>query len=711
MVAARLGLDGVLAGLANAEGVGTPEITDGYDGTDVLINFGRPYYYDLLIEITRENRVRFEVPRQEVGQGIMTTAAMILADSLDARLEDVDVTLSPAEIRRRGSQMTAASHSTRSLWDPIRVLGGELRARLATAGAERLGVAPETVRTQDTHVVATDGRRVTYGEISETAGRIVPKVAPTPKPLDQLRIVGTPRPRLDARRIATGQVPYVMDIPAQGALPTVLALPATFGATIVSVDDAAVRAMPGVIAVTVIPGMAEVLVPAAVAVTARTFPQAFAAREALKVRWSKGTMDEVSDQQIRESLHSILDPMDSPDPGDGIDAVFEWPYVPHAPMETNDAVADIRPNSAEIWTGAKMPVITLHDLASTLGLREEQVTLHCVQTGGSFGRRIFPDPAIQAAQVSQRIGRPVRLMYTRGDDIRHGRCRPASVHHVRVTVRSGEITRYEHRMAGAELDFRHGLGEAFTAQGARDHPQDNNRMVFDFTQKMPYNVGLTSLSLREKSYGVPTGAWRAVYSGTVSTVNEIVIDELARKLGRDEYEFRRARLDNERSRAVLDRVAREGQWGKDMPAGTAQGLGMHDEYKSRVAFLMECDARGPEPRITRVTVAVDPGRVINPKGLESQLMAVTMDGIAVAFSAAVHIERGAIRETGLEAYHWARMYNSPFDITVHILPPTTDVPGGAGELGFPAACAAAANAWARATGRAPRRFPINEHPD
>ncbi len=146
-----------------------------------------------------------------------------------------------------------------------------------------------------------------------------------------------------------------------------------------------------------------------------------------------------------------------------------------------------------------------------------------------------------------------------------------------------------------------------------------------------------------------------------------------------------------------------------MPAGTAQGIGMHDEYKSRIAFLMECDARGPEPRITKVTIAVDPGRVVNPKGLESQLMGVTMDGISLVFRAALHVDNGMTRETGFADYHWGRMNHSPFEINVHILPPTQEVPGGAGELGIPAACAAAANSWARATGEKPRRFPINEY--
>jgi isoquinoline 1-oxidoreductase beta subunit len=705
-MAARIGLDGATAGLADAEGVAAPEMANVFDGTDYLVTTGQPYYYDLLIEITAGNRVRFEVPRQEVGQGVITTAAMILADNLDARLDDVDATLSPAEVRRRTSQFTAGSHSTRSLWDPIRVLAGELRARLATAGAERLGVAPDTVRTEDTHVVAADGRRVTYGEISEAAARTVPRVPVTPKPLERLKIVGTPRSRLDARQIVTGTMRYAMDLAVPDALPAVLALPATYGAGIVSIDDTAARAVPGVVGVTAIPGMSEILLSPAVAVVATTFRQAIAGRDALRVQWSPGTMDDVSDQQISDSLRSILDPMTSPDPGDGIDATFEWPYVPHAPMETNDAVADVRAGHAEIWTGAKLPVVSLQDVARTLGLAEGQVTLHCVPAGGSFGRRVFHDAAVHAAQISQRLGRPVRLMATRDDDLRHGRCRPASVHRVRATVRNGEIVSYEHRMAGAELDFRHGLGDALTADGAQKDPQGYNQSVFNLTQKMPYRVGRTSLSLRETPYAVPTGVFRSVYSGTMATVNEIVIDELARRMGRDEYEFRRERLDSDRARAVLTTVAHEGRWGRPMPDGTAQGLGLHDEYKSVVAYLMECDARGPQPRITRVTIAVDPGRVVNPRGLESQLMAVTMDGIALAFSAAVHIDHGLIRESGLDTYRWTRMHQSPLEIKVHILAPTAAVPGGAGELGVPAATAAAANAWARATGRAPRRFPI-----
>jgi isoquinoline 1-oxidoreductase beta subunit len=420
-------------------------------------------------------------------------------------------------------------------------------------------------------------------------------------------------------------------------------------------------------------------------------------------------MDDMSDKELSELLYSMLDPVTAPDTGVGIDAFFEWPYVSNAAMETNDAIADVKADRAELWTGAQMPVIILHRVAETLGFNDEQVTLHVVPSGGGFGRRQFYDPALQAAQVSQRIGRPVKLMYTRSDDTRQGRNRPASVHHVRVTVRNSDVQSFEHRMAAPELDLRNGLGERLSARSAESNPWGHSQGVFHLTQKVPYKVGATSLSLQEKLLAVPTGAWRAFYSGTVATINEIVIDELARMLGRDEYEYRREMLDNDRARAVLDKVAQEGRWGKKMPAGTAQGIGMHDEFKSVVAFLMECDARGPEPRITKATIAVDVGRVVNPKGLESQLMGVTVDGISVVFRAGLHLDKGRIREGSGVHGTWAWMRHSPFEIDVHILPPTQELPGGVGELGLPAASAAAANAWARATGKKPRRFPIDEH--
>ena len=709
-VGARLGLDGAFGDDVSAGGVGIPEANDAGDLTDYYTVTGAPFAYDLMIEITPENRVRFEVPRAEIGQGVVTAASMMLADNLDVRLADIDAGLSPAEPRRQTGQITGYSRSVRELWDPIRLISAEMRARLATAGADQLGVPAHTVRTEDTHVVATDGRKVAYGTIAAAAAQVkVPKVAPVPKPLDQLKVIGRPHPRIDAREIATGRTAYAMDVSVEGALPTVMALPPTAGGRFVSVDDAAARAMPGVVAVTPVPGRPDILIGGGVAVTAQTFGQAIKARDALNVTWTAGPMDHMSDKEISHLMYSLLEPCHAPVTPEGIDAFFEWPYASNLPMETDTCVADVRADRAELWLGSQTPISTLQYVAEALGFADDQVTLHVVPAGGSFGRRFYADPAILAAQVSQRIGRPVKLMTTRGEDLRHGRSRPAGVHHVRVSVNDGRITSFEHRVAGPLLDLRYGLhGERASARHAATDPKGVNESV-PLIIKVPYAVGATSVSMKVKELAIPTSAFRSVYSGTIGTVNEIVISELARKMGRDEYEFRRELLDSDQYRSVLDKVAHEGQWGRPMPVGTAQGLGMWYEYKSIVAYLMECDAGGERPRITRCTIAVDPGRAVNPRGLESTLMGVTMDAIATVFTAGLHIDRGAVRETGLADYRWSRMFDSPLDIQVHVLAPTADVPGGAGELGLPAACSAAANAWARATGRSVRRFPINEY--
>jgi isoquinoline 1-oxidoreductase subunit beta len=709
-IGARLGLDGAFGnGVSGAE-VGFPEINDVADLTDFYTVAVAPFSYDLMIEITPENRVRFEVPRAEVGQGVITAASMMLADNLDVRLADIDAGLSPAEPRRQTAQITGYSKSVRELWDPIRIIGAEMRARLATAGADHLGVPAHTVRTENTHVIAADGRKVAYGTIAAAAAQLqAPKVAPVPKPFDQLKVIGTPQSRTDAYEIVTGRMRYAMDLPVEAALPTVLALPPTAGARFVSVDDSAARAMPGVVAVTPVPGLPDIRIGGGVAVTAQTFGQAIKARDALAVTWSAGAMDHMSDQEISRLLYSMLEPCNAPATPEGIDAFFEWPYAGNLPMETDDCVADVRGERAEVWLGSQTPISTSQFVAEAVGLRDEQVTLHVVPAGGAFGRRFYANPAVLAAQVSQRIGKPVKLMTTRADDVRHGRSRPAGVHHVRVAVNGGRITSFEHRLAGPLLDLRYGLlGERISAQHAAADPEGNNESV-PIIIKIPYAVGATSVSFKVQELAIPTGAFRSVYSGTVGTINEIVISELARKMNRDEYEFRRELLDGDSYRAVLDKVAHEGQWGRPMAAGTAQGFGMWYEYKSLVAYLMECDVRGPKPRITRCTIAVDPGRAVNPRGLEAALMGATMDAIATVFTAGLHIDRGAVRETGLADYRWTRMFDSPLDIKVHVLAPTADLPGGAGELGFPAAAAAAANAWAGATGHVVRRFPLSEY--
>lgn len=707
-MAAKVGLDKSRpAGAALPEH--SPEAPDFEDFTDIFLATGTPTYYDLLIDIKPDNRVYFEVPRMEVGQGIMTTISMLLADNLDVPLDNIDVALSKAEPRRGAGQITGGSHSTRSLWDPVRVVAAQMKGRLVTAGAERLGVNPRTCRTADGYVIAPNGDKVSYGEVSAAAATITPKVTLAVKDPKEYKIIGAGRVRHNARDLVQGKAPFAMDLPIKGALPTVIAMEKTHGATVVSIDDAEAKKMPGVIAITQIPGMPELLIPGGVAVTAETFGQAKKAKNALKIQWSDGPMDQLSDAQIDDQLGGIIDQVTAPDTGEGlVEGQFRWPYVPHAPMEENDCAADVTADRAEIWGGNKVPISAQRSIARTLGMKEDQVVFHVVPAGGSMGRRLFHDPHVQAAQISQRLGKPVKLQWMREEGIKHGRCRPVSIHNVRATIKGGNVGTFEHRMACAEMDLRHGLGDIISGAVTEYNNAGASQYFFTHSVKLPYKTGLTSLTLKEQLLAKPTAAWRVVYNGQVATINEIMIDELARFMGKDEYEFRREYLDSERHVAVLDKVAQEGQWGRKLPAGVAQGIGMHDEYKSIVAYLVEIDTRGKEPRMTRCTIAVDPAYAINPTGIASNLYGQANDGFSTVFTAGLHVDNGTTRESNFHDYKWGRMFNIAPEMSCHILPQSNATPGGIGELGIPAASGACANAWARATGKKPRNFPLNE---
>jgi isoquinoline 1-oxidoreductase beta subunit len=693
---------------------GTPELTEHQDATDILIQAGTPFYYDLLVEIKPDNRVYLEIPRMDIGQGVMTTISTMMADNLDVPLENMDVALSKAEPKRADAQLTGGSHSTRSLWDPVRVIGAQIRARMTAAAAEQWKVPAGILRTQDGYVIAPDGRKLPYGELTAAAATVTPTEAPRLKKPDEYRLIGQPRPRINARDIATGKATYCMDLNVvEGAVPTIPALWATHGASVVSVDNAAeVMAIPGVIAITQFPGYPEMLIPGGVAISAETFGIAKKAKNALKITWSAGPMDNLSDPQIDDLLATIQDKCVAPDLGEGvIDASFRWPYVSHAPMETNTAVANVTADKVEVWSGPQIPNTAVRNIAKVLGYAENQVVIHIGPRGGAFGRSLFHDAPFQAAQISKLLGKPVKFMWMREEDLKVGRTRPASIHHLRATIKGGQVATFEHRMACPEMDLRHGLGDTISHQLVTHDNGGLDQYFFNASGSghIPYNVGWRSVSLQQHVLAVPSGPWRVVYSGQVCTLNEILIDELARLLGKDEYAFRRELLVSDKHRAVLDKAAHEGQWGRPLPQGVAQGLGMHDEYHSLAAYLMEIDTRGPEPRMTRCTIAVDPGFTVNPQGTTSGMYSAAHDGFAAVFKAALHIENGSTRESNWNDYKWSRMYDSAPEMSCHIIPNTQAEPGGIGELGFPAAAAAAANAWARATGKKPRRFPINEY--
>ena len=682
-------------GAAPAEG----QVADIVDFTDALTIAALPTQHLLVVEVTAANRVVVRLPRAEVGQGITTAAAQIVADEIGARLDDVDVVLEDARPELLFNQLTGGSNTVHALYGPLRAAAAAARARLVTAAARQWGVDARGLETRDTAVVGPGGRNASYGTLSASAAAVTaPAVAPVLKDADDFTIVGQPTTRIDARDIVTGRARYTQDLAIPGALPCVVARPPTLGGTVGTVDDGAARAMPGVVAVT--------RIPTGVAVVAQTFDQALAARDALVVGWRPGPTADLSDADVRARLEVAAPPFTVPPLGAlTVERRFDFAFVPHAPLEVLNCVADVRADRAELWLSAKSPIAAAQAVALTLGLPVDRVTVHVVRGGGSFGRRLFFDPAIEAAQVSRAVGRPVRLLWTRADDMRHGRMRPASHHRARATHLLGQVVSYEHRMGAVKLDGSHGLGELLTGVGF-DALGAVGPTMFLLTQHDLYNLGVQTRLLHEVDLSFPTGSWRSVFSGQVRTVDEVMVDEVARTLGRDPMAFRRARVRSERMRAVLDHVAAAGSWGRPMAAGTAQGVGLHQEYKSVVAFLVELDARDQSrPRVTRAVAAVDVGLAVNPRGLEAQMQGALVDALSVTLQAGVHIDGGAVRESSYTDFRYARMRDTPAEVEVHVMPPTGE-PGGAGELGMPAAAAAVANAWARATGARVRRFPI-----
>ncbi|MGH3799444.1 MAG: molybdopterin cofactor-binding domain-containing protein [Pseudonocardiaceae bacterium] len=709
-IAARWGLDELSPAQANAlPPLPGPTPSDFYDFGDALKAAADPTSDMLRLEVKENGRIVLELPRAEVGQGITTAMAMLVAEEMGATLSDVDVVLSDARPELMFNQLTGGSVSTRELFSPVRLTASEARLRLLRTYAEEFGYRADKLKVRNGAVVAPDGKSASFGSLTTAAAKLgEPVIGPSPKPFDEYTLVGKPTTRKDQRNHITGKTKFCWDMNVPGAKPAIVARAPQVQGTVADFDSDALHKMSGVIDIA--------RIPTGIAIVAETFGQALAAQKAIKAKYGKGAVDGLSDSDIRKQLRAAAPPLTAPKLGQGqldgefVGAEFDWAFVNHAPLEPNSAVADVRADSAEIWSELKSPIIAQSTIAEAVGLPVDKVTVHVVRGGGSFGRRLHFDAALEAAQISKAVGRPVKLMWSRADDMQHGRMRPRAYSQHRFTHADGQILSYEERVCNVETDFRHGLGDALTAAGA--HLPGGNftvaQSVFNLMVTMPYDFGPTTQVLNEVPLDMNTGSWRAVYTGYTHTSREILIDEMAAELGEDPVEFRRKRLKNDRVRAVLDKVATAGGWGRKMPSGHAQGFAINEEHRSAVAVLVEIDATDPKkPRVYKTVMAFDAGLPINPRGLEAQMLSGLNDGISTVLYAGNHIDNGAVRETSYTDFGYAKQRHYPPNVEMYVMPKTTDEPGGAGETTVSAAGGAVANAYARATGTKPRSFPIN----
>lgn len=696
-----------------------PRPSDLYDLSDLLNDAAKPTSNLITVTVNPDGSATFDLPRAEVGQGITTAVAMTIADELDVALDMVHVTLADARPELIWNQLTGGSNSMHSIYTPLRVAAAIARQRLLEAAAVELAADVDRLVAYQGLITAPDGRSLSYAALARAAASTSTTAVNTElKPDSELRLIGTPRTRIDALDVVTGRKQFAMDLEVAGALPTMVCRPPTINGRPIAVNNAdAVRAMPGVTDVAV--------VPTGIAVRGETFGQCIDAVRALDVTWGPGTEEGRSDADVIAELVGAELPMPAaalPLLARTIDVRFTFAFASNSPLETNCAIADVKADSAEIYGCMKSPIVAQQRIASALGLAQNKVKCHVVQGGGSFGRHLFFDAPLEAALISKAMGKPVKLMWHRTDDFRQGRVHPLSMTRVRATYLGNDVLSYQQRHTSVSTDFSHGVGEIISAMLA-DLPNGNlgySQTVFALSQNMPYNFGAVDQLMNEADMGFNTGSMRNIYSPNVTTARELVVDQLAKQMGKDPYQFRREYLKEERMVAVIDKAASVGDWGRPMPAGTAQGIAVHAEYKSRAAVLVELDCRPATvgrsvadgytgPRVTKVVCAVDVGLPINPRGLEAQMLGGIMDGIGLALTFSVHLQSGHLVEGSWDHTFYTRQWNTPFEVRVIVMPRSTGVPGGAGELAVAPSLAAVACAYGRAIGALPTVFPINHN--
>ncbi len=671
----------------------------------------------ITVVVNGDGTASLAVPRAEVGQGMTTAIAMMVAEELDLPLGKVTITLADARPELLMNQLTGGSNSMRSMYIPVRAAAAVARQRLVEVAAATWDTDPALLTTRHGVITAPEGQTATYGELAApAAARTTLTVTAQLKPQSAFTILGTPQGRIDARDIVTGRKQFTMDLQVPGAKPTMVARPPTINGTVVSVNNvAAVLAMPGV---TDVAALAH-----GVAIRAEAFGQCIDAIQVIDVTWGPGTVDGQSDDTVEAQLKAALPDLTTPLSllAGSVDAEFFFAFASNSPLEPDCAIADVRPGSAEIWSSLKAPIVAQGAIAAALGLPVSAVTVHVTEGGGSFGRHLFHDAALEAAEASQKMGKPVKLSWSRTDNFRQGRAHPMCVSRVRASYALGNVLTYEQRHTSVQTEFGHGLGDMVTATASKLPVAGGlalSQTIFELTQSSPYNFGVTVQALNEIPLRFSTGSMRNIYSPNVACAQELIVDQLAKKMGQDPVMFRRNFLKDQRLLAVLNKAAAAGAWGKAMPPGTAQGIAVHSEYRGAIAVLVDIDCTAATvtrpisdgvagPRVTRALVVVDAGFTINPRGLEAQMIGGVQDGIALALTSSLHISAGIPLEGSWDNYFYTREWNTPLDISVIVMPSASDSPSGAGELGVAPAFAAVACAYARATGTLPTRFPIN----
>jgi isoquinoline 1-oxidoreductase subunit beta len=662
------------------------------------------------VRIGTDERVTVIVNHSEMGQGVYTSLPMLLAEELDADWTKVGFESAPVDPKYNhpafGMQLTGGSSSVWSGLEQFRQAGGAARAMLIAAAAQRWNTDATTCRTESGAVFDRSNRKLTYGQLVAAAATMTPPAHVELKDPKTFKLIGKPIKRLDTAEKLNGKAIFGIDVKLPGMLTAVVARAPIFGAKVRSFDDSRARSMPGIRKI--------VAIPSGVAVIADSFWQAKTARETLRVEWDEGDMKSFSTTQMMEEFRQRAKSPGVSVRNDGdtasalssaarkIEAVYEVPYLAHLMMEPLNCAVDLRSESCEVWTGSQFQTVDRANAAKVAGLPAEKVQLHTTFLGGGFGRRANPqsDFVVEAVHVAKAAGAPVKVIWTREDDMQGGWYRPAFLHAIEGGVDAkGNPVGWKSRLVGQSIM----AGTPFEAAMLKGKAYDPASV--EGIDDLPYAIPNVAVEYHKADINVPVQWLRSVGHTHTAFAAECFIDELAGLAQRDPYHFRRGLLQKQaRHLGVLDLAAEKAGWGKPLPKGMGRGIAVHFSFGSYSAHVAEVSVTDGKVRVHRMVCAIDCGRYVNPGIIAAQTEGGAIFGASAALYQELTFDKGRLQQTNFHSFPVMRINESP-QIETHIVE-NNEKSGGIGEPGVPCAAPAIANAVFAVTGKRIRRLPI-----
>jgi isoquinoline 1-oxidoreductase beta subunit len=657
------------------------------------------------VKIGSDDSITILSARSEMGQGVYTALPTLVAEELEVDLAKIKVEIAPAGAvyinSLLGGQITGGSTSVVEGYDKLRLAGAQARTMLVAAAAQKWGVDPSACRAVSGTVQGPGGQKASYGELAEAASKLPVPTDVKLKDHKASRYVGKAVNRLDSPAKIDGTAEYGIDVKLPGMLYASLAQCPVIGGKVTSFDDARAKSMPGVKHV--------VKITDGVAVVADSWWQAKAGRDALDVKWDEGAGRALNSEGISAALKAaaakpgaVIKKLGDVDAGakgaaKSLQAEYELPFLAHAPMEPMNFTADVQKDSCLVYGPTQFQQLAQGVAAQITGLKPEQVTVKTTFLGGGFGRRIDVDYVGQAVEISKAIGGgPVKLVWTREDDMTHDFYRPTSYHQM-----SGALDAQGRPVV---LKF-HLTSPSVTSRLFPPVVKDGVDPFMTEAAAVPYDIPNQVADVVIHDTGLRVGYWRSVSHALNSFAYESFMDELAHAAGKDPYEFRRALLDKQpRLKRVLELAATKSGWGTKPAAGRARGIALMEGYGTSMAQVAEVSVTGNKVRVHRVTVAADPGRMVNPNIVRQQLEGSIIFGLSAALYGEVTLKDGRVQQTNFNNYPVVRMPDSPA-IDIHLVE-SDEKPAGVGEPGTALISPAVANAVFAATGKRLRKLPL-----